>query len=226
VTIRPAAKTVAIAALCATVAAAAGIAGSSAKTTKKKSRTTNQPTQTTPSGAPAHPLLRHMFFGGPPHAEIVVLNKAGTAWITVTQDNGTVASVSGDQLTITEGTKAVPYKTVTLTIPADAKIFRNGKTAQLSDFVAGDNVHVAQSSEGTIVFGGNQKPAFPGPWGNGKGPKGMHIHPGGPGGPGAGAGIPAPGGAGPYGPYGGPPSGGGSSNGSDSGSSSSGSDNS
>ena len=203
-TIRPAAKTVAVAALCATVAAAAGIAGSSAKTSTKKG--TNSSTQ---SGTPAHPLMRMKMLGGPVHAEVVVLNKAGTAWITMTEDNGTVSSVSGDQLVITEGTKAVPYKTVTLTIPADAKVIRNGKTAKLSDFVSGDHVHVMQSSEGTVVIGGDEKLVFRGPFGPGKGPKGgpMHVHPGGPGFPG------------PFGPP--PAAGGSSSNGSDSGSSSS-----
>ncbi len=213
-TIRPAVKTVAVAALCATVAAAAGIAGSSAKTSSKstkKSRTTNQSGQTQ-SGRPGHPLMR-MMLGGPVHAEVVVLNKAGTAWITVTEDNGTFSSLSGDQLTITEGTKAVPYKTVTLTIPADAKVIRNGKTAKLTDFVANDHIHVMQSSEGTIVIGGDEKPVFDGPFGKGGGPKGpMHVHPGGgPGFPGAGMG--------PLGPP--PAAGGSSSNGSDSGSSSS-----
>jgi hypothetical protein len=199
-----------VAALCATVAAAAGIAGSSAKTSSKKSRTTNNSTQ---SGTPAHPRLRRVMFGGPVHAEVVVLNKAGTAWITVTEDNGTFSSLSGDQLTITEGTKAVPYKTVTLTIPADAKIIRNGKTAKLTDFVANDHIHVMQSSEGTIVIGGDEKPVFDGPFGKGGGPKGpMHIHPGG------GPGFPGPG-MGPLGPP--PAAGGSSSNGSDSGSSSS-----
>ena len=148
-------KTILIAALCATVAAAAGIAGSSAATKSHKTRKS-----TNSSSLPGRPFGR-MMMGGPVHVDAVVLNKAGTAWITVTEDNGTVSSVSGDQLVITEGTTAVPYKTVTLTIPSDATIIRNGQKAALSDFQSGDHVHVSQSSDGTIVFGGNQVPSGP-----------------------------------------------------------------
>jgi len=171
-------KTIVIGALCATIAAAAGIASGAASSGSKKHRTTNN-SSTTPG-----PLgIRKVLFGGPPvHSESVVLNQAGTAWITMTEDNGKVASVSGDQLTITEGTDKVPYKTVTLTIPSDATIIRNGQKASLSDFKAGDFVHVSQSSDGTLVIGGDmtQVRKFKG----GPGP-GFHFKggPGGPGGP-------------------------------------------
>jgi hypothetical protein len=169
---RPLARTAVVAALCATVAGAAGIAGSSAATKKHstKKKTTNS-TQT------AHPIGR--FGGMPVHADAVVLNAAGTAYITATEDNGTVVSATGDQLVITEGTTALPYKTVTLTIPSGATIDRNGATAALTDFVAGDHVHVTQSSDATFVFGGDKSGPGPGvPGGAG----GFHIH-GGPGGP-------------------------------------------
>jgi hypothetical protein len=101
------------------------------------------------------------------HAEEVVLNKAGTAFITETEDSGTVSSVSGDQLTIKEGTATVTYKTVTLTIPSDATIYRNGAKAALSDVKAGDHVRVSSSSDGTTVVAGD-KTQRPGPGGAGR----------------------------------------------------------
>jgi hypothetical protein len=92
-------------------------------------------------------------FGGPPvHSEMVVPNKAGDGFITVTGDDGKVNSVSGSQLTITEGTEKATYKTVTLDIPSDATVVRDGDKAQLSDLQAGDQVHVSQSPDGSFVF--------------------------------------------------------------------------
>ena len=100
-----------------------------------------------PKGAMEHSL------GGPPvHSEMVVPNKDGDGFVTVTQDNGKVDSVSGDQLTITEGTQKATYKTVTVDIPGDATIVRNGKKAELSDLQAGDQVHASISPENSFVF--------------------------------------------------------------------------
>jgi hypothetical protein len=144
-----------VGALCATVGAAGGIASSGAA--KKSKSSTAKSTTTTQNGARRGP-------GGPGgaggpgmhgrevHAEAVVLNKAGTAFITETEDNGTVASVSGDQLAIKEGTKTVTYKTVTVTVPSDATVYRNGKKAALTALKTGDHVHVSQSSDGVLVF--------------------------------------------------------------------------
>jgi hypothetical protein len=138
-------RTVGVAALCVALGAAGGIASSGAATsTSKKANASRQ-------GPPR---------GGPPggravHEDAVVLNKAGNAFINATEDSGTVVSVSGDQLTIKEGTKSVTYKTLTLTIPSGATIKRNGSTAQLGDLKAGDHVHVTKSSDGTTVFAGD-----------------------------------------------------------------------
>ena len=57
----------------------------------------------------------HMGFpgGGPAvHAELVVANRSGNGFETVTLDNGTVKSVNGDQLTITEGTVKVHLQNI------------------------------------------------------------------------------------------------------------------
>jgi hypothetical protein len=128
------------------------------------------------SGAttPKHSTAGHP--GGPPggfavHAEEVVLNKAGTAFITQTEDSGTVVSVSGDQLVIKEGTASVTYKTVTLTVPSGATVYRNGATASLSDLKAGDHVRVTSSSDGTTVMAGDMA-GRPGPGAHGGPPPG------------------------------------------------------
>lgn len=149
-----------IAALCATVGAAGGIAsGGAAKKKSTKAKTTSTAKRfdrgfrggRPPFGGPGG------FHGPKVHEESVVLNKAGTAFITETEDSGIVQSVSGDQLTIKEGTPTVTYKTVTLTIASDAKIYRNGPTAaKLSDFKSGDHVRVSSSSDGTVVMGGDK----------------------------------------------------------------------
>ena len=134
-----------VGALCALVGAGAGIAGSSAAT-----KSSGKSAQARKADGP-----RGMRGGPPVHAEAVVLNKAGTGFVTVTEDNGTVKSISGNQLTLTEnarkGSATVTYKDVTLTIPSDATIRRNGETASLSALKEGDRVHVASSSDGTFV---------------------------------------------------------------------------
>ncbi|MCW3015848.1 MAG: hypothetical protein JWO02_2940, partial [Solirubrobacterales bacterium] len=168
----------AVSAVCALAGAGAGIAGSMAAPNKAKKRgtTTSASGTTTTKERPEGRGGPGRGFGRGPvvHAEAVVLNKAGKAYITQTLDNGLVKSVSGDELVITEGTTAVPYKDVTVKIASDATIQRNGKTAKLSDLKAGDQVHVAASSDGTSVFAADD--TFR--------PRGRPGGPGGPGGPG------------------------------------------
>ena len=146
-------RTVGIAALCVGLGAAGGIATSGAATSKSKKANAGR------SGRPAGPPG-----GRAVHEDAIVLNKAGTAFIAATEDSGTVVSVSGDQLTIKEGTASVTYKSPTLTIPSGATIKRNGSTAQLSDLKAGDRVHVTHSSDGTTVLAddGTHRPQGPG----------------------------------------------------------------
>ena len=170
------------AALCATVGATAGIATGSAATAKKsttKAKTSQSQAQRPHRGGPGGP-------GGPAvHEESVVLNKAGTAFITRTEDSGTVQSVSGSDVTIKEGTDTVAYKTVTISVPSGATVIRNGKTATTADLQAGDRVHIEQSSDGALVLAGDAsfKPA------GGPGGPGGHGGPQGP--PPAGAQPPA-----------------------------------
>jgi len=157
-TYRKSTRTAVVAALCAAVGAAAGgIATGSAATSTKSNTSSAQ--RARPPGPPG---------GLAVHSDEVVLNRAGTAFISATEDNGTVASVAGDQLAIKEASKSVTYKTVTLTIPSGAKVTRNGATAQLADLKSGDRVRVTQSSDGTVVFANDSSHA-PGPGGPGNG---------------------------------------------------------
>jgi hypothetical protein len=94
-----------------------------------------------------------------------VLDKAGKAFITETEDSGTIASVSGRDVTIAEGIGAVTYKDVTITLPTDATIERNGKTATVDDLKAGDRIHVTRSSDGTSALAGDAS-WRPGPGGH------------------------------------------------------------
>ena len=166
--------------LCALAGAAAGIAGSAAAPSSKAKKGNSSRRAGHPRG----------FHGPAVHASVVVLNKAGNGFITETEDKGKVKSVSGDQLTITEGVGNVTYKDVTLTIPSNATVVRNFAKAQLSALKAGDFVHVSQSSDGTFVLAsdashrpgrGHFGPRF-GPRGDARG--GGGPPPGGPWGPG------------------------------------------
>ncbi|MEA2304593.1 MAG: hypothetical protein QOH43_1873 [Solirubrobacteraceae bacterium] len=180
-------RTGVVAGACILAGAAAGIAGSAAAPSKSPSATAAQTgtttTPTTTSTTPTTPGTPppaggrgwgrdHGGHGGPAvHSESVELDKAGKAFITVTRDAGTVTSVSGDELKLDEAVGSVDYKTVTIKIPADATISRNGATATLSDLAAKDEVVVTQSSDGTTVWAHDAQHDGPGRGGPG-GPRG------------------------------------------------------
>jgi hypothetical protein len=140
----------AVGTVCALGGAAAGIAGSSASSPKPTRATgTAAAIGEAPGRLPWLGPLAHA--SGPPvHADAVLPNEKG-GFDTVTMDRGRFSSLSGDQLTITEGTKSATYKTVTLTIPAGATVRRNDSAAKLSDLKAGDSVLVLQSPGRTLV---------------------------------------------------------------------------
>ena len=80
----------------------------------------------------------------------VVHTKNGFA--TVTFARGKVNAVSGNQLTIAEGTRTATYKTVTLTIPANAVVRDDRRTATLSAVKTGQRVLVLQAPKRTYVI--------------------------------------------------------------------------
>jgi len=136
-------------AACALAGAGAGIAqsatGNSASHSRATQSSSSRPFPGGPMGGPG---------GGAVHSVSVVLNRAGTAFVTQTTDRGTIKSVDAGAgtITITEGTKTVTYETPTLTIPAGATVTLDGKSSSLASLAAGDHVAVSSSSDGTTVF--------------------------------------------------------------------------
>jgi hypothetical protein len=140
---------IAAAALCATAGAAAGISTSSAAKTSSKAKT--RQAANAPDGMPGRGPGGHGFAV---HATEVVLNKAGTAFVTETDDRGTITAVdaSGGTITLKEGTEKLTYATPTITIPSGATVLLDGKTSSLEALKSGDDVSIRSSSEGTTVF--------------------------------------------------------------------------
>jgi hypothetical protein len=100
--------------------------------------------------------FRHAGFlgGGAVHVDAVVPHGASD-FAHVTFDRGVVKSVSGQDLTITEGTHNATYKDATFTIPAGAEIKTPGNdNASLSDLQTGWRVVVAQLPDKTVVAAG------------------------------------------------------------------------
>ncbi len=149
-----------IAAACAAAALTAGIAEGSGTTsgTTTQSSTATAPSTTSGAAMPGHG------HGGPPggrgpggdavHSVDIVLNKAKSAYITETSDEGTIESIdsSGGSITLLEGTKSLPYKTVTVAVPSGATVTLDGKSSTLGALLAGDRVSVRSSSDGTYVM--------------------------------------------------------------------------
>jgi hypothetical protein len=83
------------------------------------------------------------------HGDLVVPTKNGFA--TITFDRGVVQSVSGQQLTLKEGKKTATYKTVTLTIPTNARVRDNGSKATLANVKVGQRALVVQGPNYVLV---------------------------------------------------------------------------
>lgn len=127
---------------------AIGAAGSAIATAGAASNTTSgsaKSAKTARAGVGVRALERRTV-----QANLVVATKSGFA--TVTVDRGFVQSVSGQQLTIREGTKKATYKTVTLTIPSNAKVRENRQSSTLSALTAGQRVAVVQAPQRTWVI--------------------------------------------------------------------------
>jgi hypothetical protein len=144
----------AVVGLCALGGAVAGIAGSAAAPSKHHARAHASQAEDFKQGRAGLSVAGAPFGGpdgGPVHAELVVPSKDASGFETITTDRGSFQSLSGDQLTISEGTKKATYKTLTLTIPADATVYRNDEKAQLSDIKSGDEVMVTKTPSATTV---------------------------------------------------------------------------
>ena len=137
-------KLVTVAAACVAIGAA-GSAIASAGAASTPTTTTSSKTAKAARARGARVLERRAV-----HADVVVATKSG--FETVTIDRGFVQSVSGQQLTIREGTKKATYKTLTLTIPTSAKVRDNRQASTLSSLKPGQRVAIAQAPNRTWVI--------------------------------------------------------------------------
>jgi hypothetical protein len=83
------------------------------------------------------------------HGTVVLHTREGCQ--TATINRGSVDSVSGATLTMTDGTRTASYDTQTLTIPASATVRNDRRAASLSALHAGERVLVLQLPTRTIV---------------------------------------------------------------------------
>lgn len=107
-------------------------------------------------------------------AEELIVEKADGSIVTLNETEGTVVSVSGTTLTITNAAG----ETVTFEVPSSVTPERNRADAALSDFVAGDDVHVlVDASSGAVVavHGHDASAMSDGPMGGRRG-HGGHGH--------------------------------------------------
>jgi hypothetical protein len=91
----------------------------------------------------------HGLLGRAVHGDLVVPTKSG--FVTVTLDRGIVKALSGQQITLTEGTKTATYKTVTLTIPPNAHVRVNRHKATLADVKPGQRAVIVKGQNNTLV---------------------------------------------------------------------------
>jgi hypothetical protein len=82
--------------------------------------------------------------------DLVVRTASGFG--TVSFQRGTVESISGTQLTLTEGTRKALYRSVTVTLPAQAVVRDGGKQASLSSVTPGQRVVVIHAPRRTFVL--------------------------------------------------------------------------
>jgi len=138
-------RIVGVGAACAVLGAGAGAIAQAGASTQHRS---SHDAGAAWAGHRFHFVRRRLDFGAV-HGDLVVPYRTGFA--TVTFDRGRVDSVSGQQLTITEGTKRAVYKQLTLTIPSDAKVRNNGTVATLDSLTQGERALVLQTPRGTFV---------------------------------------------------------------------------
>ena len=83
-------------------------------------------------------------------ADLVVATRKGFVHVEVAR--GQVKSVSGDQLTLVEGTRKASYQTVTLTLPADTRVRDDHQKSTLSAVKAGQRALVIQAPSRALVI--------------------------------------------------------------------------
>jgi len=96
-------------------------------------------------GRRARLLARHTIDG-----QLVVATKNGFEHVTIAR--GTVQSVSGQQLTIAEGTRNATYRTVTMTLPATTTVRDDRANATLAQVQAGQRALVIVGPDRALVI--------------------------------------------------------------------------
>lgn len=82
---------------------------------------------------------------------VVAAPGTSSSFATVTLDRGTVTAVSSNRITLREGTAKHAYRTVTLTLPANAKVRDNRHGAKLADVKPGQKAIVVKAPKRTMV---------------------------------------------------------------------------
>lgn len=135
-------RLVLVGASCAAAGAGAGAIATAGASTSNSGRTSAG------SARKLGPVRRFAAHGV--QGSVVVHTKSGFA--TVNFNRGRVDSVSGQQLTIAEGTRKATYKTITVTVPADAVVRDNRHKATLSAVKPGQRVIVVRAPRRTYVI--------------------------------------------------------------------------
>ena len=84
------------------------------------------------------------------HGDLVIATRTGLK--TVSFDRGRIQRVNGQQLTITEGIRQGSSRTVTVTVPANARIRDNRQVATMSELKDGQRVLVISAPKRTFVM--------------------------------------------------------------------------
>ena len=126
-----------VGAACAAVGVAAGISQSSA------------------SSASGHPRARAVGkragLARAVHVDAVVAIAGGRRFATMSVDRGVLRSVAGNQLTLAEGTRQATYRTLTITVPANAVVRNDGSAAELSSLRPNELVTIRRGPKRTVV---------------------------------------------------------------------------
>jgi hypothetical protein len=141
-------RALALGVLCAAGGAGAGAIASATASTGHSSTTT---THAEHGKAHQHArvrelrrIARHSVSG-----DVVVDTKQG--FQTISFERGTVDSVSGDQITLTEGGPKAAQRQATVTVPATVHVRDNGRQASMSSVSAGQRVIVLTLPKRTVV---------------------------------------------------------------------------
>jgi hypothetical protein len=148
-------RTVAIGAGCLAIgagggAAASAIASAGAAPSHAASAVAAQaPAGATGEPAATRPRRARRLLSRAVEGRVVIWTRAGFA--TISFARGRLDSVAGSSLKLTESTPAHAYRTVTIAIPAGARVRNDGRSASLASLRPGERVVVVRGPRFTLV---------------------------------------------------------------------------